>query len=562
VKLRRSLAPLLIALAVLIALLFGVAWLALADARKEWRAGKNAEAIATAERWSQLHLWPSQYHQLLAAAFLTAGNAAAAHQHLAAIDSPWIVAVDKAEVARHLFAHNRYADFLAYDAASQERHDEPEVLLYRAAAQAASNQINAAETTFRAVDASRVERQKYDALRAAIEQRKSGNIPFVFDRSNQVIGVYRQQTNAVVATDPDFAPLIDGDGGTLTIGARIDQIGPNATVETTLDPFVQKAALAALGDYRGSLVAIDPQTNEILAIANSGAKANRALENQYEPGSVIKVLTGLNALSSGVNVDSMFPYLCKGELMIDGRHFGDWVPQGHGLLNNIDDALAVSCNIFFADLGIRLGRERLLRFMNAAGFDGQANLGIFQVPLGKTIGPVFNNFETAFLAIGLEHETIDTIHVAMIASMMANRGMLTTPRLLRERRSILGEVVTAAPQQGQTRIATAAAAERIIQAMEAVTTGRGTGRRAPVEGLSLAMKTGTAGERKNGLEALILAFSPVDKPKIAFGVIAENAGPAEFAGAKIAHDFLQRMKPRIHVGRASARPDGLSPSPH
>jgi cell division protein FtsI/penicillin-binding protein 2 len=56
------------------------------------------------------------------------------------------------------------------------------------------------------------------------------------------------------------------------------------------------------------------------------------------------------------------------------------------------------------------------------------------------------------------------------------------------------------------------------------------------------MKTGTAGERKNGLEALIMAFAPVDKPKIAFGVIAENAGPAEYAGAKIAHDFLEKMR--------------------
>ena len=129
---------------------------------------------------------------------------------------------------------------------------------------------------------------------------------------------------------------------------------------------------------------------------------------------------------------------------------------------------------------------------------------------------------------------------------MANRGVLTTPRLLRERRSILGEVVGLPPAQGQTRIATAAAAERIVHAMQAVTTEpRGTGRRAPVEGLSLAMKTGTAGERKQGLEALIMAFSPVDKPRIAFGVIAEAAGPAEYAGAKIAHDFLEKIRSRL-----------------
>jgi len=431
---------------------------------------------------------------------LTAGNEAAARPHLAAIGHVWFSALDKAEVARHLFARGRYTDFLEYDGASRERSDSDEVLLYRAAAQAVTNHIDAAAGTLAAIKAANVDKQKYERLLAAIDERKHGlPPPYVFDRGNGVIAVYEPSTNTVKATDSDFASIIDRDAGTLTIGARIDQIGPNATIETTLDPFVQKAALAALGSYRGSLVAIDPQSNEILAIANSGPKSNRALENEYEPGSVVKVLTGLNALSSGINVDSMFPYTCKGVLMIDGRHFGDWVPYGHGKLDSIDDALAVSCNVFFADVGLRLGRERLERFMNSAGFNAQANLGIFQVPLGRTTGQVFNNFETAFLAIGLQHEQINTIHLSMLASMMANRGVLTTPRLLRQRRSILGEVVALPPQQGKTRIATAAAAERMIQAMQAVARQpRGTGRRAPVEGLSLAMKTGTAAIPKKG----------------------------------------------------------------
>jgi cell division protein FtsI/penicillin-binding protein 2 len=59
------------------------------------------------------------------------------------------------------------------------------------------------------------------------------------------------------------------------------------------------------------------------------------------------------------------------------------------------------------------------------------------------------------------------------------------------------------------------------------------------------MKTGTAGKRADGLDALILAFAPADHPTIAFGIIAESAGPAEFAGAKIAHDFLAAMKSRM-----------------
>ncbi|MDQ6799337.1 MAG: penicillin-binding transpeptidase domain-containing protein [Acidobacteriota bacterium] len=416
--------------------------------------------------------------------------------------------------------------------------DQKEVL-NRAAAYAATDHVDKADAMLKSVDP---KAPKYNILRAAIAERKAGAAPYVFDRTGRAIASRRD--HSVIATNSDFAPLMNG--GALTIGAQVDRLGVTATIDTTLDPFVQKAALEALGSYHGSIVAIDPRTNEILAIANSAPIANRALEKEYEPGSVIKVLTGLNALSIGTNVDAMFPYVCNGELTIDGRRFTDWVPQGHGKLNTIDDAMAVSCNIYFADLGLRLGPQRLESFMRSAGFDGQTDLGIFQVPLGRIVGRNFDNFETAFFAIGLEHEEINAIHLAMLASMVANRGVLTTPRLLRQRRSILGDVVSVAPQQGTTRIASAAAAERMIGAMQAVATEpRGTGHRAEVEGLTLAMKTGTAGERKNGLEALIMAFAPVDKPKIAFSVIAEDAGPAEFAGAKIAHDFLEKMKPRL-----------------
>lgn len=358
------------------------------------------------------------------------------------------------------------------------------------------------------------------SLRTAAAARRA-NSPDVFDRNG-----------APITSNADFAPFV----GTLT---------GTATFETTLDPFVQRAAVEALGAHRGAIVAIDPRTNEILAVASTGPR-ELALSEQYEPGSIIKVLTGLNAIHSGVDVNAMFPYTCNGELMIDGRHFGDWRPGGHGTLRSMDEALAVSCNVFFADLGLRLGRDRLRAFMTAAGFDSQANLVYAQVPLGRTVGQIFNNFETAYYAIGLEHERMNALHVAVVASMMANRGVLTTPLLVRRRRSLLGYVVAAAPPQGRTVVASRVAAETMIRAMQAVAgEPLGTGRRAAVEGVSMALKTGTAGEKVGGLEALIMAFAPVESPKIAFGIIAVDAGPAEFAGAKIAHDFVERLKPRL-----------------
>lgn len=490
---------LLALIVVLIAALFVVTWIPIRQARALWLAHHDAEAIAKAESWSRLHLWPAQYHQVLAAAYLGSGRRAQAKPHLDAIGSPWISALAKDDVARRL----KLDDFLAYDAASHER-DTPLVVRYR----------------------------------QAIEQRRqAGSYPLVFDRNGQAIAMYQIVNKDLVAINRDFEPLM------LTVSANLPRLGADDTIDTTLDPAIQKAAVQALGGFRGALVAIDPRTNELLAVASTrgrGELANIAFDRQYEPGSIVKVLTGLNALESGVDVKSMFPYDCKGDLMIDGRHFGDWIGTGHGVLPSIDDALAESCNIAFADIGLRVGADRLHRFMSAAGFDQQADLGVMQVPLGKSVGQTFNRYETALYAIGLAHESVNALHVAMIGSMMANRGVMTTPRLLRDRRSIVGEVTTQPPPQAKTKLATPEHAETIVQAMVAVVTRpKGTGRRAPVEGVPMALKTGTAGERaQGGLEAVIVAFAPVDHPRIAFGIIAEDAGPAEYAGAKIAHDFV------------------------
>jgi cell division protein FtsI/penicillin-binding protein 2 len=90
------------------------------------------------------------------------------------------------------------------------------------------------------------------------------------------------------------------------------------------------------------------------------------------------------------------------------------------------------------------------------------------------------------------------------------------------------------------------AAEHVIAGMQAVVARpAGTGRRAAVEGMTLAMKTGTAGHEANGFNSLIMGFAPVEGPKIAFAIIAEDAGPAEFAASRIAHDFVTAVAPNL-----------------
>ncbi|MFQ5767959.1 MAG: penicillin-binding transpeptidase domain-containing protein, partial [Acidobacteriota bacterium] len=88
-----------------------------------------------------------------------------------------------------------------------------------------------------------------------------------------------------------------------------------------------------------------------------------------------------------------------------------------------------------------------------------------------------------------------------------------------------------------------ATATLIAEAMEqVVSSSRGTGRRAALQGLRFAMKTGTAGERKGGLNTVIFGFAPLENPRVAFGFVAEHAGKAELQGARILRDFLATVR--------------------
>ena len=551
---KRRLKPAFYLLTIVLVVLCGglaiVSWIPVRRAREEWQAGRVAAAIDEANRWSRLRLWPNQYREVLAAAHLTVGNRDAAREHLRGVGGKrlWFAAVPKSEVAERLFARGRYEDFIAYDDAIQHLGRRDEALFYRAAALTAANRIGDAEAALKEADRDDLDPNKLGALERAIAQRKDGSFPYIVDRDGKTIAVYQVANDDVVAVNTEFAPLIEKDAGSFTIESRAKQLGVDAIV-TTLDPVVQKAAVTALGGFRGALVALDPQTNEILAAASTrgrGSLENLAFERQYEPGSVMKVLTGLAALENRLDLNSMFPYTCTGQLTIDGRDFGDWIPTGHGTLDDFDEALAQSCNVVFADIGVRLGRDALVKTLTAAGFNGQTDLRIFTAPLGRIVGNIHNNFETGFTAIGLEHETATPLHLAMIASAMANRGTLTQPVLIKGRRSLFGETIPMPKRQASARIVPREHAERMVKAMVAVVVRpKGTGRRAPINGVPVALKTGTAGRREDGYHATIIAFAPIDQPRIAFAIVAEDSGPAEFAGAKIVHDFMEAIRGRL-----------------
>lgn len=538
---RRFVVAALVAVVALLVLLWWGLGVPLERAERHLIAGDARSAIDALHPWARLRLRPAQYEQLLSAAYLLEGEDEAAGRWLERAGGrrpAWFPAIAKQDLGEQFLARGMYEPFLRWDSAVRYRRESDQVKLYRAAAQLGAGAPGTARAILREIAPGAVDAERYVALERAISRREEGLYPLVVDRAGGTIAVWQMSNRDLVPVNTDFAALVDRSGGPYTIEANLaDTVH---TIETTLHPELQKAAIAALGNFRGSLVAIDPRTGEILAAASTAGGAdlrNLAFEPEYEPGSIIKVLTGLAALEAGLDFSRVFPLGCTGFLTIEGRQFFDWAR--HATVPDLEEAMAVSCNVAFGDLGLRLGEPTLRRIMSKARFDEEVDLGLFRVPLGRHVRSIDDAYTLANYAIGLEVQKINSLHIAMLAAMVANDGVLKTPRLVRGRRTILGELVGAPADGLANTVVAPEVARRIVPSMRAVVTSpRGTGRRAAIDGLPIAMKTGTAGDAANGFDSIILAYAPVDKPAIAIGLIAQDSGPAELVGAPIARDFL------------------------
>jgi peptidoglycan glycosyltransferase len=350
-----------------------------------------------------------------------------------------------------------------------------------------------------------------------------------------------------------------------------------ATVSLTISPLAQQAAYSALSTsgHSGAVVAIDPKTGAILAMASfpsynpngyatldgtqlnkfdAAQRANpnepllnRAIEQSYPPGSTFKIITSAAAFSTGkvasttttVAAPQSLP-LGNGNTLINdgGETCGDGNPQ-------IIEAFLLSCNTAFGKLGQELGGATLAKYANLFG----ANSSTLKIPLpvAASVIPVETDpaFE-AFAAIGQHNDQFTPLQEAMLAATIGNHGALMTPYLVKQVTAPDGSAVqTARPTQLSQPVSAAVAAE-IQQMMIQVTqnpdgTAYATAN-ASVAGVEIAGKTGTA---QNGInntdldDAVFTCFAPASNPEIAVGVIVKGGGFGADAAAPIAVKVIQ-----------------------
>jgi penicillin-binding protein A len=445
-------------------------------------------------------------------------------------------------VLKKLWESARYEDGLFYtEHLRKQIHNENVLLFYNAGFLAGTNQLGLAKKELLAAGHIPEVAKEAAILKSEIEHRLStGQFTFAFDRQNLPLVSKSLQGTPNILYDA-VRTVFRNPSGDYLAGP---ENRPNAQITVTLDYRIQNAALKALEKYAGAIVLLDVQKGDILAAASSSKSPGTAVATHvmYEPGSIIKMITLAGALESRSNPEKLFPLQCDGALKLsDNQAFYCW--KAHGQVKDANVATAVSCNVAFAKIGLAMKQADLLSNLRRFGFDAKLKGDYFPLQLGKTIEGEMNDRDVANLSIGLENLKITPLHSAMIAAAIANEGVCMAPRVLLNYRNVIGLPYSAAQPKVYATFMSKQTADVLSKAMEQVVLHpEGTGRRASVPGLPIAMKTGTAGEGATGYDAILIGFVPVKKPKVAFAIVAEHSGKAEFEGARITKLFLESIQ--------------------
>jgi membrane carboxypeptidase/penicillin-binding protein len=443
------------------------------------------------------------------------------------------------DITKILWANGRYHDGLYYAQHVAKKYDQQIVHFYQAGFFVGENQLEQASSELQAVGNLPEFNREIGLLKSEIEQRQTtGHYPFLIDRENLPVVNLTLKGKPIYLSDTIRPLLVNSSYNLVESFTREDS--KNQTV-LTIDSRIQNVAETVLDKYQGAIVLLDIKNGDILAAASHPETASVAFTQSFEPGSIIKMITLAGGLEHDLDMKKIVPYQCDGSLKLrDNKVLYCW--DKHGLVKDINQATAVSCNVGFAKLGLALKPPDLIANLKQFGFNDRLS-GTLPLELGKIKDSQADDEYISKLSIGLDYLNITPLHAAMIASAVANGGVCITPRLVSGHKNIIGLPFGILPSVEYRRFMSDKTAHVLTEAMkDVVNNPEGTGRRAAVATFPMAMKTGTAGKGAVGYDAVVIGFGPVPNPKVAFAVFLQHAGKAEFEGARITRLFLESIQ--------------------
>jgi penicillin-binding protein 2 len=402
-------------------------------------------------------------------------------------------------------------------------------------------------------------------------------------------GLERVQNLFLAGLDGGKRIEVDAQGRELQV-MGIKNPHPGNNLVLTLSQNLQKRAEELLENKAGCILAQNPQTGEILCLANSPSYDpnkfvlgistnnwkelisnsqsplhNRAIQAQYPPGSVIKLILATAAVELGI-IDKDTTFDCWGSIRRNRWVFDCWKKKygGHGKVN-LQRAIEESCNVFFYNMGEQLGVDNIDRFAALFGLGQKSGIvlenekpGLLPTPSWKMrrFGMPWQLGDTITISIGQGYLGVTPIQMLNLISIFANGGKLYRPRLIASRETSQGKVMDKSQAEILKHVPLSPQTIEMVRAALWGTVNKkdGTGSKAKIEGFGISGKTGTAQvvrmKEVAGLEedkipfklrdhAWFVAFAPYDQPQIAVVVMIEHGGHGGSTCAPLAREMIK-----------------------
>ena len=325
-------------------------------------------------------------------------------------------------------------------------------------------------------------------------------------------------------------------------------------VVTTLDTRIQKAAYEALGDRRGAVVVMEPDTGRILAMVSkpdfnpnkieynwedfvkdtsTARLLNRATQGLYPPGSTFKVLTALSYMDQNKNSYEEYCYECGGPITEHGVNIKCYNGKNHGEVD-LQKALAKSCNTAFVDLGVSLNQNKLKSLCETFLFNTSIP---FDLNTKKSSYVLSNETDVGMIpqtVIGQGDTLLTPLHNAMIISAIANDGVMMEPILIDSLTDFTGRTVKSYKSSAIDTVISKKTA-RIMQNYLSAVVEEGTAAGLQSDLYQAAGKTGTAENSSGADHSWFIGYASTDEvADVAISVIVENGGAGSTSAVPIA----------------------------
>lgn len=404
--------------------------------------------------------------------------------------------------------------------------------------------------------------------------------------ASHVLGYVGLDNNGLAGLESTYDARIRGEEGRILIqqDAREQAVAvreqrlptAGASLELTIDQYLQHIAERELragveedNALGGTAIIMQPDTGEILALANwptfnpnlfsnstEAQRRNRAVQDQYEPGSTFKVVTASAALEEGVTHPGELIDCAPGVIHVPGRSRPIRDVHEYGVLP-FTDVIVKSSNVGAIKVGWELGAERLSRYVQRFGF-GQTIAPDFRGENPGMVWAASSLDASAIASISIGYQVAVTpLQMAAAVSAVANGGLLMEPRVVRafiqdgRREEIVPKTLR--------RAITEETAATLTGIMEAVVE-RGTAKTAQIDGYTIAGKTGTASKlidrqySRTEYNASFVGFVPSRKPALTIVVVIDSPHGRGYYGGTVAGPVFQR------IAEASLRHLGIGPT--